>query len=270
MDNAIGVPLALGALALVAALSFLATSSAAVTGLVASLFAAVLTLIELDPSPAAIAATAVAVACAAGSAVAAARAGAFTLRGTAELRIWRLAARPFALLFIPIDLRWGRRVILLVIGIVALAFIGMDLVRLAGRRQIERMYKRSEARRFSSMTYFLVSVFLGFLVFPGPVPYLPLAFTTIGDLLGKLIGLRYGRTPLYKDKTLQGTLAFTAGSLAAAWVIYRLVPMPLVFVLVGPPFAAVVELFSERIDDNFSVSLLTGGFFTALKYFFKV
>jgi dolichol kinase len=120
------------------------------------------------------------------------------------------------------------------------------------------------------MTFFLLSVFTGFLVFPIEIPYLPLAFSTVGDLFGKLIGLRFGRTILYKTKTFQGTLGFLAGSLLTGWIMYRSVPMPLVFVLAGAPFAALVELFSERLDDNFSVSLLTGGFLAAIRYFLRV
>jgi dolichol kinase len=118
------------------------------------------------------------------------------------------------------------------------------------------------------MTYFLLSLFLGFLVFPRDVPYLPLAFSTVGDLGGKLLGMRFGSTPLFRDKTLQGTLAFTAGSLLAGWILQRLLDLPLAFVLAGAPFAAVVELFSSRLDDNFSVLLISGGFLAALRYFF--
>ena len=33
---------------------------------------------------------------------------------------------------------------------------------------------------------------------------------------------------------------------------------------------ATVELYSERLDDNFSVSLLSGGFLFALRYFLKI
>jgi dolichol kinase len=265
-------PLTLAAVALVGVIAFLASSSVAVAAMAAFLLAAVVTPIELGSSGPV---TSIPETAAAGLALAsgswlAARGGAFSLSRTVELRIWRLAARPFALLFIPIDLAWGRRVTLLVIGIVALAFIGMDLVRLGARRQIQRMYKRSEAHRFSSMTFFLVSVFIGFLVFHGPVPYLPLAFTTMGDLCGKLFGLRYGRTRLYHEKTLQGSLGFLAGSLMTGWAIYLLVPMPITFVLAGVPFATIVELLSERLDDNFSVSLLTGGFLAALQYFFRL
>jgi dolichol kinase len=213
---------------------------------------------------------AVAVPVLAASIVAAGHGGVFRLERKRELKVWRLAARPFALLFIPLDLLWGRRVLLVVAGLVCLVFIALDIFRYFSRHRIAAMFKASEARRFSSMTYFLLSLFLGFLVFPGGLPYLPLAFSTIGDLCGKLVGMRFGVTSLYRDRTLQGTLAFVAGSLLAGWLLHRLLDLPLAFVLSGAPFAAAVELFSRRLDDNFSILLLTGGFLAALRYFFSL
>jgi len=51
-------------------------------------------------------------------------------------------------------------------------------------------------------------------------------------------------------------------SLAAAFF-----EISLVFLVVGCVIASITELFSESIDDNFSVSILTGGVLSALRYF---
>lgn len=261
-----------GVLSAVTLLTWLSTRRWEVAGMAAGICLLTGSLVEPEPGtlavPLLLAGTGLAVLAA--SAAAAARAGVFRLEGRRELKIWRLAARPFALLFIPLDLLWGRRPLLIVAGLVCLVFVALDIYRYFGRRRLAAMYKASEARRFSSMTYFLLSLFLAFLVFPGGVPYLPLAFSTVGDLCGKLAGMRFGRTVLYRDKTLQGTLAFLAGSLLAGWLLQRLLELPLAFVLAGAPFAALVELFSVRLDDNFSVILITGGFLAALRYFFGV
>ena len=165
---------------------------------------------------------------------------------------------------------WGRRGLPLVIGAVSLAFIGMDLFRFASKRKLAPLYKANELRRFSSMTYFLISIFLGFLVFPGEIPYLGLAFTTVGDLFGKLVGIRFGRHPLHKKKTWEGTAAFFAGSLMTGYLLSLLLPISLTFLVLGAGFAAAVEAFSELLDDNFSVSILTGAFLSALRYFLNI
>jgi dolichol kinase len=257
-----------GILLAVTLLAWLSSRRLDVVGIAAGLCLLAGSLIELGFGTASLLLATGAMLLLAASIVAAARGGVFRLERKRELKIWRLAARPFALLFIPLDLLWGRRVLLVVAGLVCLVFIALDIFRYFSRHRLAAMYKKNEERRFSSMTYFLLGLFLGFLVFPGGLPYLPLAFTTMGDLSGKLGGIRFGASPLHDDKTLQGTLGFLAGSLFAGWLLHQLLDLPVVFVLAGAPFAAVVELFSSRLDDNFSVLLLTGGFLAALRYFF--
>jgi glycerol-3-phosphate acyltransferase PlsY len=257
-------------LAAVTLLAWLSSRRLDVAGIAAGLCLLAGSLVELGIGTVSLLLAAAAAIVLAVSVVAAVRGGVFRLERRRELKIWRLAARPFALLFVPLDLLWGRRLLLVVAGLVCLVFIGLDVFRYVSRRRLAAMYKKSEERRFSSMTFFLLALFLGFLVFPGGVPYLPLAFSTIGDLCGKLAGMRFGATPLYGEKTVQGTLAFMAGSLLAGWLLHRLLGLPVVFVLAGAPFAAAVELLSVRLDDNFSVLLITGGFLAALRYFFGV
>ena len=184
-----------------------------------------------------------------------------------EMKIWRIVARPFALLFLLIDILAGRQALLFVIGIVALVFIIVDFVRLATKKSVNAIFKKKEANRFSSMTLFLVSAFLTFLIFPAGIPYVSLICITFGDFFSKVIGIHFGTMKLYKSRTLQGTLGFLAGSLLFNTIASSLFAIPLVYVVVGSCTAALTELFSEAIDDNFSVSIVTGGVLTALRYF---
>jgi dolichol kinase len=276
-------PVSIGALLLTGSLIYFATHSDEVAGVAAFGFALVTGAVELVPgsgherglgwaSLLTMSLAAIAFASVLGSVL---NRGTLRLRAHAsakkvEIKGWRLAARPLALLFLVIDGLWGRRLLLLVMGGVTIAFCLTDLARIAARRSIATIFKASEVKRFSSMTYFLVSVFITFLAFPGAIAYLPLVFTTVGDLFGKVVGIRFGKTILYKGKTLEGALGFLAGSLMTGYVIARISPLPLAFVVCGSVFAVFVELFSDRLDDNFSVSLLSGGFLYALRYFLKI
>ncbi len=200
------------------------------------------------------------------------RSGVFEFPAGRELKWWRIIARPFALLFVPIDRLFGRTPLLFLLGGLALAFSALDLVRLFSRVQMRRLFKKSEGKRFSSMTAFLVAIFLIFLVFPDHLPYLGLGFITIGDLFGKIVGIRFGRLRLLRGRTLEGTLAFAAGGFAAAWLLRLALrdpapPMQLYAVLAGPAFAALVELFSGPLDDNFTVGIISSGFLYSLRYF---
>jgi len=200
------------------------------------------------------------------------RRGVFAFPAGREMKWWRIIARPFALLFVPIDLLFGRTPLLFLLGGLALVFSALDLVRLASGVRLRRLFKRAEEKRFSSMTSFLVAIFLIFLVFPDHVPYLGLGFITLGDLFGKIVGVRFGRVRLLRGRTLEGTLACAAGGFFAAWLLRLALrgcapAVPLYAALAGPPFAALVELFSGRLDDNFTVGVVSSGFLYSLRYF---
>ena len=196
--------------------------------------------------------------------------GLFILTGNAEIKLWRIVARPFALLFIAIDLLIDRKALLFVVGVLALIFIFTDFFRLATKVRLATIFKKKEINRFSSMTLFLVSVFLTFLLFPGVISYVSLICITIGDFFSKLIGIRFGKHKLYKDRTLEGTLGFFAGSLMFNTLGASLLAIPFLYVLIGSAIGSLVELFSDAIDDNFTVSIVCGGVLAAFRYFLPV
>ena len=110
-----------------------------------------------------------------------------------------------------------------------------------------------------------------FLIFGGEIPYLGLAFITVGDLFAKVIGVLFGKRKLFKSRTIAGTLGFAGGCLAASYILYLVLPeVPLVFVVAGSLLAALIELFSEAFDDNFTVGLISSAFLAGIRYFFSV
>jgi glycerol-3-phosphate acyltransferase PlsY len=251
----------------VSLLVFLASHSGDLTGLVGFCALSVLTPIELGFGGPALFLLSLALYLFGMSIRNVIRQGVFRFDPNLEMKWWRVIARPFALLFIPVDLLFGRTPLLFLLGAVALVFSVLDLVRLLSRYEFRQLLKKKETKRFSSMTSFLVATFIMFLVFPDNVPYLGLAYITIGDLFSKIIGVRYGKTALLRERTLQGSLGFLAGSFLAGWVVYLRSPIPLYVAAAGPVFAAGVELFSMDLDDNFTVGILSSGFIFALRYF---
>jgi len=184
-----------------------------------------------------------------------------------ELKKWRIIARPFALLFIPIHVFMGDRVLLYLLGALAIVFIATDLYRLFSRRQLSLFYKKTEIQRFSSMTSFLVAVFIIFLLFPPEVSYLCLTFIVFGDLAAKISGLKFGRIKLIHGKTLEGSLGFLTGCLYAGSVICMIFGFSCSYLLIGALCATLAELFTFYVDDNFTIGILTGVTLQALQYF---
>ena len=251
----------------VAALVFIASRSGDLTALVAFFFLALVTFLELGFSARGLLMAVLSSYCFALGIRGTVRQRVFVMDTAIEMKWWRVIARPFALLLIPIDLLFGRTVLLFVIGGIGIVLIGMDIFRLLSRHQLQLLFKKKEIKRFSSMTSFIVAVFIIFLVFHGIIPFLGLAYITIGDMFSKIIGIKFGRHRLLRDRTLEGSLGFLAGSFMAGWVIHTLLPVPLYATLAGPVFATAVELFSMDLDDNFSVGIVSSGFLFALHYF---
>jgi dolichol kinase len=191
----------------------------------------------------------------------------FTLDSSVELKKWRIIARPLALLFIPINIYLGYRFLLYMLGILSIIFILTDLYRLIFKQNLSLFFKKTEIRRFSSMTSFVVAILIVFLIFPEEVAYLCLAFITIGDPAAKLIGLKYGRKNIFQTRTLAGSLGFLTGCIFSGYVLLILFDIRFSFLLVGALCATLSEFFSFKIDDNFTVSIVTGACLVALQYF---
>jgi glycerol-3-phosphate acyltransferase PlsY len=265
-------PLQLVAVLAVAALVFTASRNGDLTALVAFLFLSVVTALELRFSARGLLMASLSLYCFALALRGTIVQRMFILETEIEMKWWRVIARPFALLLIPIDLLWGRTQLLYIMGGIGLLLIGTDIFRMVTRHQLQQLFKKKEIKRFSSMTSFVVAVavFLIFLVFPGIIPYLGLAYITIGDIFSKIIGIKFGKHRLLRDRTLEGSMGFLGGSFMAGWVMYILLPVPTYATVAGPLFAAAVELFSMDLDDNFTVGIVTCGFLFALHYFLSV
>jgi dolichol kinase len=193
--------------------------------------------------------------------------GIFVLDSSIELKKWRIIARPFALLFIPINISLGHRFLLYLLGILSMSFILIDLYRLIFRHHLSLLFKKTEIQRFSSMTSFVVAIFIVFLLFPEKVAYLCLVFIIFGDMASKFMGLKYGRNKLIHTRTLEGSLGFLTGCFFSGYILLAIFDISFSCLVAGALCATLSELFSFSLDDNFTVSILTGACLVALQYF---
>lgn len=184
-----------------------------------------------------------------------------------EMKWWRIYARPLALVFIPFRICLGHRSLLYFLGGLCIIFIGTDLYRILAGRKMSFAFKKEEFRRFSSMTSFLVAVFIVFLIFPPEVSYLCLTFIIFGDVTAKFTGMGFGKTGIIHGKTLEGSLGFLSGCLFTGFVVSSIFQIPFGYLIIGAFCATIVELFSHHVDDNFTVGIITGGCLQALIYF---
>jgi dolichol kinase len=171
-----------------------------------------------------------------------------------------------ALLILELAPSWG-----IAIGIAAaIAALGVGLeitrrwnpaINAACMAVFGRTAHAHEAHRVNSATWYAVAVLLMALCEQTVPAAIALVTLGVGDPLAAIIGRRFGRTPLVSGRTLEGSLAFVVSASLASMAFVSIAhpeiaaPRALIAVIIGAVAGALAELFSQRIDDNFSIPL---------------
>jgi glycerol-3-phosphate acyltransferase PlsY len=181
---------------------------------------------------------------------------------------WRIVVRPMAILFVIYYFFQPQQNTLIFIGIVSSFFIVFDLYRIIHKQadekiriKVKALLRKNEMRRFSSMTVFLVALFITILLFRKEVAIVSSVFLIFGDSFSKVFGLAYGRHKLY-NKSLEGTLAYAGSVLIMGYIIYTTIPISLPVLILGGISAPAIEFFSMGVNDNLTVPLITGSIMT--------
>ena len=130
-----------------------------------------------------------------------------------------------------------------------------------------------EHHKINGATFYLLALTLNVFFFAKNPVILAILVLGFGDPFANIIGKKFGKTPLYKEKSLEGSLAFVLISFIVTttfslvfqnldWPLVRLLSLTITLSITG----AIIELFSTRLDDNFTI--LTGCSIIASLWFF--
>ena len=110
--------------------------------------------------------------------------------------------------------------------------------------------------------YVFASAFICSLAFTKIIAAIALTIMIVSDALAALIGKSIGKHKIYKEKTLEGTLAFFLSALAIMFLYSPYYPFSANSVLAAF-IATIFELYNGFIlDDNFWVPLVVGTILT--------
>ncbi len=187
-----------------------------------------------------------------------------------QARWWRVATRPFSFLFIIFFLIFGQFTALFIIGIVACVFIFLDILRIFHEKsdslmteKTEKIYRKEEKKTFSSMTTFLVAIFISVLLFEKNIAIASTVFLIFGDTFGKIFGLAFGKRWIIKNKkSVEGTLAYLGCMLIFGYILYTSLDISLWILIIGCLAAPAVELLSMGVNDNLTVPIISGAIMT--------
>ncbi len=153
---------------------------------------------------------------------------------------------------------YGGRVGILALTVLLIILLEIEYIRLEYRLELPKLIdilRRHEKDNIASNIFFIASTIICFAAFDFPIAILALLMTVFGDLMCALVGIRFGRTKIYKKKTLEG---FTAGLVTNIGVGFLVMPeMWMVFCPMAIS-ASLVELWTGKLDDNLTIPLAAG------------
>ena len=158
-----------------------------------------------------------------------------------------------------------------IFGTIACIVYVLDRVRMAypeavARRApwMNRLFLRAEEQvRESAMIPYAIAVLLTILTVPKLAALIAIYTLGIADPLAAVVGIRYGRRHLARNRTLEGSLAFFGSTLTIAVAVLGWGTDASVLAIAGTSLAialaaAVFEILPLRIDDNLTIPLFVG------------
>jgi len=166
---------------------------------------------------------------------------------------------------------------MMVFGIFTVYALTSDVLRLVWpkfnawtMRDLKKYMRKEEARRLNSMTFYSISTFLVCAFFPKGVAVLSILFLGLGDPMASIIGIKFGKHRIGR-LSLEGSLACFFTCFALSFLYPLLAPQftgPVwLFALAGGLIGAFSERWTFRLDDNFTIPIVSASLLSALLYF---
>lgn len=115
--------------------------------------------------------------------------------------------------------------------------------------------RKREKNNVVSAIFYIAGAIIAFAVFDYPVALLALLFTALGDLAAALTGTMWGKTKLFRNKSYVGSFSGLITNIAVGYLFLGEFPeifLPMAIV------ASLVEMFTQKLDDNLTVPLFSG------------
>ncbi len=129
------------------------------------------------------------------------------------------------------------------------------------------LFRAEEQLKESAGVPYVMGVLLTLISFPKVVALVAIYTLAVADPLSAIIGIKYGKTKVVKNKSLEGSLAFFTASLLITFLVFfwwtsylqimlgSVILLSFLVALIGSLF----EMIPLRIDDNLTIPLFTAG-----------
>lgn len=119
---------------------------------------------------------------------------------------------------------------------------------------IKQLIRAKEERKMHGAVYFLSATIICLAVFDFKIALAALLMAVFGDMFAAIIGQRFGKTLVFRNKTLSGCSAELIVTLVVGLIILNNI-----YLILAMAFTAtIVETFVSELDDNLYVPLFAG------------
>lgn len=117
------------------------------------------------------------------------------------------------------------------------------------------LFREHEEDNLSGAVFMVISSIICFSAFEYWVAFLALFMAVFGDLFSALIGRAIGKIKVFNNKTLEGTLS---GLIANFVVGYLILPNYIWLVVAMALASSLMEVMTNKLDDNLTVPIFAG------------
>lgn len=164
---------------------------------------------------------------------------------------------------------FSEQLAILVLTAILLILLEIEYIRIEHRPRITHvlsgLIRSHEKNQLTGSVFYVISCIIAFAAFDYWVAFVALFMMVFGDLVASLMGKSFGKTRIYKKKTWVGTLS---GFAANALVGILILPGMLILIIPMAITATLVEMFTNKLDDNLTVPLSAGFVGQILVYYF--
>lgn len=166
---------------------------------------------------------------------------------------------------------FSEQIAILTLTATLLVLLEIEYIRIEHRPRIANffsiLFRRHEKNQLTGAVFFLISCIISFAAFDYWIAVMAMFMTVFGDLAAALVGQIFGKTKILKKKTFLGTFAGFAANLLVGLLIlpgFNLLIFPMAIT------ATLVEMFTNKLDDNLTVPLTAGFVGQMIVYFFSL
>lgn len=179
----------------------------------------------------------------------------------------------FIIIYLIVSSRFNEKIALFILTAILIIMIHLEFIRIEQRKKIPIIsrlwkFKRAEEKsRLGSEVFFLIGSIICLALFDLRIAIAAILMTTFGDMAAAIIGKRFGKRKIKKDKTFIGSISELITNLIIGYIVLNtsLLNIPTINSIIFWPIlltmaisATTIETFVTKLDDNLLIQVISG------------